>query len=280
MSLDTNERMFWFRGNTMAVGGRIESPVNENIDAQATCTLPPTGGFAAASAGRFNYKNIIRFERAASTVSGQKVKHGETTAGETLVTVTIEGLNVLDVITADRVVARMTSKHAKDQGETRSQPEILPFGSHFENLRIGGVPIELKPYPKLLREGRHEGLIHSHACGTGDSEGVLWIDSRGNRINEVTGWRGELLDAESPESDSVRLTPLFNVGKGSAGVPAGSMMNGEHGIHIPGFGVVYFGEYLVTRASRRLTMMRIELGCPITGSIVCGNVDSNGHWDP
>ena len=70
------------------------------------------------------------------------------------------------------------------------------------------------------------------------------------------------------------------IGRGDTAVPAGSTMNGEHGILIPGFGVVYFGEYLITPTSRRLTMLRIELGCPITGSIVCGYVDANGHWDP
>lgn len=95
MSHKENERMFWFRGSTMAVGGRIVSPVCENIDAQAASVLPPTGGFAAASVGGFNYKNIIRFDRATSTVSGQKVEHGKNAIGEriktgdTLVTVAI-----------------------------------------------------------------------------------------------------------------------------------------------------------------------------------------------
>lgn len=267
------QRMFWFRGSTMAVGGRIESPVCENIDAQGACVLPPTGGFASASVEKFNHRNIVGFDRVSSTVSGQKVRHGKRTAGETLVTVAIEGLNVLDVITADRVVARMTSLHMREEKGAPSRSEILPFGSHFENLRIGGVPVDLRPYPDLIGVGDHDALTNRCARSADRSEGFPWIDANGAPIREDAG------QAEG-RPDRVRLAPLFRLGKGGAAAPDGSAMQGEHGIRIPGFGVVYFGEYLVTRASRRLTMMRIELGCPIAGSIVCGNVDSNGHWDP
>ena len=179
MSHKANERMFWFRGSAMVVAGRIESPVCDNIDAQGACVLPPTGGFSAASVERFDYRNIIRFERATSTVSGQRVQHGEETAGETLVTVAIEGLNVLDVITADRVVARMTSRHVKGERDRLPNPRILPFGSHFENLRIGGIPVELTPYAELVCEGDHDALTRPRTDGPGESERFPWIDSNG-----------------------------------------------------------------------------------------------------
>ncbi|MFZ5636124.1 MAG: hypothetical protein ACOY82_06005 [Pseudomonadota bacterium] len=272
-----HQRMFWFRGSTMAVGGRIESPVCETIDAQGACVLPPTGGFASASVEKFSHRNIIGFDRVSSTVSGQKVRHGKQTAGETLVTVAIEGLNVLNVVTADRVVARMSSMHVREDDEASSRSEILPFGSHFENLRIGGVPIDLKPYPELVERGDHEALIRPCA-----DRSFPWIDANGVPIREddAGGEAQSDLQRRGSVPDRPRLAPLFRLGKDGAAVPPGCSMRGEHGIRIPGFGVVYFGEYLVTRASRRLTMMRIELGCPITGSIVCGNVDSNGHWDP
>lgn len=281
MSHKTNDRTFWFRGNTMVAGGHIESPVRENIDAQGSCTLSPTGGFATASVGGFDCRNILRFERATSTVSGQIVTHDREEAGETLVTVAIEGLNVLDVITADRVVARMTSRHVKDERSRHPDPEILPFGSHFENLRIGGIPVELTPYRELIREGHHDALIESRSDRTGEDGSFPWIDSNGEAL------RADEAAPEKPGSshpgsrgERTRLAPLFDVGKSRAAALAGTARHGAHGIRIPGFGVAYFGEYLVARASRRLTMLRIELGCPITGRIVCANVDSNGHWDP
>jgi hypothetical protein len=284
MSLNTDQRMFWFRGSTMAVGGRIVSPVSENIDAQAACILPPTGGFAAASIDRFNYKNIISFKRATGTVSGQKVEYKGNKAGkaqvkgETLVTVAIDGLNVLDVITADRVVARMTSRHAKnEEAEPQFEPEMLPFGSYFENLRIGGELVGLRPYSELVREGTYTKLIE---CHTGGRDTFKFTDAHGDAdgariMNAVRSAK------QTPSvSDQVLLAPLFNLGDWKSAPSDRKKLGGEHGIPIPGFGIVYFGEYLITRTSRRLTMLRIELGCPITGSIVCGNVDTNGHWDP
>ena len=277
MSHNASERMFWFRGSAMAVGGIIAGPLHESISAQAASILPPTGGFANASADRFNYRNIIGFDRAASTISGQKVAHGKDTVAETLVTVVVEGLNILDVITADRVVARLTSRHAKEKKEPRHQPEILPFGSHFENLRIGGVPVEIRPYPELVCEGSHETLTKS---SPDPSKRFPWIDSHGVRIGAPRLPPKVKSDKSRHDPNQVRMAPLFKMSQGGTTAPAGCTMHGEHGILIPGFGVVYFGEYLITPTSRRLTMLRIELGCPITGSIVCGYVDTNGHWDP
>ena len=55
------------------------------------------------------------------------------------VTATIEGLNILDMVTADRIVARVTSKQRLDEEE----PTILSIGSRIENLRIAGCPIQV-----------------------------------------------------------------------------------------------------------------------------------------
>ncbi|NOT87472.1 MAG: hypothetical protein HOP03_04745 [Lysobacter sp.] len=264
----------------MVMGGRIVSPVCDNIDAQGTCVLPPMGGFASTSVGRFDYRNIVGFERATSTVSGQKVTHEGITSGDTLVTVAIEGLNILDVITADRVVARMTSTNA--ERKNGSDPEALPFGSHFENLRIGGVPIELSPYPQLVSEetSTYQKLVRACLRRCDSSECVPFMYSSGAPIDDNEIPEDHFSDVLKTTSDRTLLAPLFNLKEIQSALPAGCTPSGMHGIAIPGFGVAYFGEYLITRASRRLTMLRIELGCPITGRIMCANVDSNGHWDP
>lgn len=289
MSHEKDERRFWFRGSTMAVGGRITGPICESIDPQGACVLPPGGGYASASIENFNFKNIVRFERVTSTLSGQKVRHPDGLAGETLVTTAIEGLNILDVITADRVVARITSQHLENERES----EILPFGSQFENLRIGGIPIELESYPELLRGGRYKEIT-----GSSRTDSFPFIDANGNPIKTeepqtkpaarsqtkqeiAAGARPEEAAKESRfPSDRTLLAPLFRLDKKKGVIPVGARTKGQHGIFVPGFGIVYLGEYLITRDSRQLTMLRVELGCPISGSIVCANAIGNGHWDP
>lgn len=273
MSHKPRERMFWYRGNAMAFGGRITSPVCESLDAQGSSVLPPTGGFASATAGPFDHRGIVSIERATSTVSGRSAEHDGIATRDTLVTVAVEGLNVLDVVTADRVVARMTSKHPEGDGE----PEMLPFGSYFENLRIGGHPIELTPYPDLVRNGRYRDVAST--CSD------RFIDAQGTPVSLEEG--GELRTDEwtpgapSPVfEDRLLLAPLFDAGSKNGYAPVGCEMRGANVIHVPGFGTIYLGEYLISRYSRRLTMLRIELGCPVEGTIVAANGGINGSDYP
>jgi hypothetical protein len=42
------------------------------------------------------------------------------------------------------------------------------------------------------------------------------------------------------------------------------------------FGMVYLAEMYVDGNSRRLTMLRIELGCPVEGGVAAGSVGGNG----
>lgn len=58
----------------------------------------------------------------------------------------------------------------------------------------------------------------------------------------------------------------------------GSTPRGINGIYIPNLGAFYFGEVLVQWSTRRLTMIRMELGSPTGGSGSVGDVDTNGSW--
>ena len=52
----------------------------------------------------------------------------------------------------------------------------------------------------------------------------------------------------------------------------------QHVVTVPDFGKIFFGEILITDLSRRLTMLRLELGSPIGGSLCCAEVETNGSW--
>ena len=47
-------------------------------------------------------------------------------------------------------------------------------------------------------------------------------------------------------------------------------------IDIPQFGSVYLGELFISPDARRLTMLRVELGCAIEGTLLACELD--GHW--
>jgi hypothetical protein len=47
---------------------------------------------------------------------------------------------------------------------------------------------------------------------------------------------------------------------------------------IPDIGTLFFGEIMIERGRRRLTMVRGALGSPIGGSMCAGDVQDNGSW--
>jgi len=46
------------------------------------------------------------------------------------------------------------------------------------------------------------------------------------------------------------------------------------------FATLYFGEFRISKFARRLTMLRVELGCDVGGSLSLGDGSGNGQWEP
>ena len=54
-----------------------------------------------------------------------------------------------------------------------------------------------------------------------------------------------------------------------------------HALIIPDFGRVFFGEMVITECSRRLTMVRCQLGSADGGELSAAEGEANGHtWPP
>jgi hypothetical protein len=51
-------------------------------------------------------------------------------------------------------------------------------------------------------------------------------------------------------------------------------------IYWDNFGWIILGEFLISAQYRRLTMVRLELGSPVAGSMALGEVETNGHTVP
>lgn len=140
------DQVFLYHALASGVSGHITLPFQEVIQVQAPSALPFTGGYSASRAEGFRYKDILSFSFASTVSTGSESSH----FFNTLATATVEGLNIFDVVTADRVVARLASKYSKDTGEQSS----TFAGSHFENLRIAGYPVEVEIDPERLKSAR------------------------------------------------------------------------------------------------------------------------------
>ncbi|HEX7192430.1 MAG TPA: hypothetical protein VF381_12755 [Thermoanaerobaculia bacterium] len=113
----------------------MTKPCCENIPSLATASLSITGGESYSTIRDYNWKGLISFEEASAYATGS-MDHG---AYNTLSTVTVKNLNVANMVHADLLVARVTSKHLPGAPEG----EITFTGSMIRNLVVAGREVDV-----------------------------------------------------------------------------------------------------------------------------------------
>jgi len=245
------KQSFAFHANAYALNASFHRPVACNIEALAATCLPIIGGHAQACATDYCVPRLAKFKSAHSHVSGsmQKMEKGEFATTQAITT--ILGLNIMDVITADRITARLTSEHKIGEREGH----ILAIGSTFENLRIAGFTFNI-----ILR---HELLLESKT----HAELAKKVDSLKKN--------GRLANTE----DGVVLCSL--VEKIETDFPGLSDADKKkHIIQVPHLGTISFAELLSFEGLKTLTMLRFDLGSPDGGSGSAGGSTVNGRTPP
>src|SRR5947209_4481455 len=126
---------FLYHAQGTALGGVLRRPFSYVIESQAATSLSISGGYGSARASNYRFQEVVSFREAYTQVSGSQ--NPEDGSYNTLVSTTIEGLNIDQMVTAERVVARLVTKHDLKDMETR----VVPTGTEFVDLRIAGYPI-------------------------------------------------------------------------------------------------------------------------------------------
>ena len=140
-------RVHFYHADGSALGGRIERPFDHIVPVQAALSLPAVGGFASIRSEKFRFQSLISFEAAETQLSGSfNERNGSWT---TQVSSAVENLNVLNVVTADRVVAQISTEHPA----TGYVPKVSFVGTQFVNLRIGGHKSQPNSRRGILRSG-------------------------------------------------------------------------------------------------------------------------------
>jgi hypothetical protein len=271
-------KVFLYHAHGFALGGMITQPFKENIESHAATSLPSIGGFASVKAENYSLKEIVSYDGAHTYVSGIQNDDG---VHSSVATSTLEGLNILDVITADAIIGRLSARH-KDGAPA----EIITLGSSFVNLKIAGQPVEvdldndlftLNPtYSGLLDHLQGKGKAAKKApsgksryqwgaAGTDVPKGM----EKGMLIPSATGWN---------HANGILHTSLVKQIR-----PVGSNSSPEeppyaYAIQIPHVGTVYLGELFVSADTKRLSMLRVELGSPVVASMQAVSAVTNGSW--
>jgi hypothetical protein len=267
-----------YNAEANVLSASLIQPLKETIKARASVKLPKGGHYRFKKADPFRFEGIISYRTGYTQVAGHPSSKKDGFA--TLSTSVLEGLNVLDVVTADRVVAQISTVHPKfGKGPV---PSVTFLGTRFENLRIGGHKVEVERNLQIL--GSKRGGNDSYF----DDDNIkAEVAKQRDEVAKTKGFSDWADEAYPKDPVAVNGNAVFqcSVVKGITGAPVECF---GHVIDLPHFGRIYLGELKVTREPSndpeeyekyrfRLTMIRLQMGCIAQGSASAVAVDTNGQ---
>ena len=242
--LELPESRFYFDASGHALSGAFRRPVPYVIPAQAAISLPTIGGHTRSRSEDFSADHLASFKLAHTHGSGSRQDDGTLT---TAVTTSVEKLNILDVVTADRIVLRLTHEH-KPSKSGKQEGHILALGSHFDNLRIAGYEVDVTL--------RHDLLIETDTYAK--LRAKVATDKKSGKIARVG-------------DDNILCSLVEKIETKLPGVDPKS-----HIIEVPHFGRISLAELLITPASITATMIHLDLGSPDEATLAVAEVKVNG----
>jgi len=240
---------FNFHAHGHGLSGEFRHPLWSIIPAQASASLSTIGGIAVAQAENFHFQDFICFKSAHTHISGKR-RRGETETFVTHASTVVKGLNILGMVTADRIVSRLTSIHNPKEPEGH----IIAEDSRFEGLKINGEEVKV-----ILR---HELLVK---CKTFD-------DLKKGIANDKKSGKIVALD----EDRQVAICSLVEkIETKLSGVDLK-----RHLIEVKNFGKIFLAEVFAYPGTRTLTMLRLELGSPHVADLTVAETGGNGKPSP
>ncbi len=272
------ERTHNYYAEANVLGGHLVLPLEQKIEPQAHTKLPDNGGYFSQRLDGYRLESVISFRSAYSHVSGSRSnKPGG--GWNTLTTTVVEGLNVLEVLTADRVVGQTITEHPL----VGYVPSISFLGTRFENLRIAGYPVEVEFDHGIFGPKPMDDAPYTH------DEGFIGRVSRQyDRIGKHKDLPAELLKRYNRLSSTLGGSEAVECSLVNQAAGRYPGKNFGHVITVPGFGTITLAKLTVkhekphektkvpTKTTFTLTMIDLKLGCAIEGDVPVGNGGSNG----
>ncbi|MFZ0305551.1 MAG: hypothetical protein WAL75_22870 [Terracidiphilus sp.] len=279
---ETIERTHHYHAEATILSGHLHLPLAQEIKPQTHALLPRHGGYFSEHVAEYRLEGVISFKSAHTQVAGNhdpKPGHG----WATLTTTVVEGLNVLEVVTADRVVGQIITEHPL----VGYVPRISFLGTRFENLRVAGHPVELDIDHNILGDKPEGDGQYSKDSGLAARAGGQY-----KRILDSDGLPDDLRESYNRLSStlgSAEAVECSLVNRASGSYPGLSF---GHIIQVPDFGKIILARLKIshddhntpTGAPRvtnvNLTMVDLELGCAVKGNVPIGSGSSNGANNP
>jgi hypothetical protein len=276
------KRRFMFHGDAVAVGGRIVRPSEIVLDPMCASALPVTGGRTTCKIKGKSFGKFVSFGSATTSAEGLlqsrkqalAVSRGEierdTAHTTTSVRAEITNIKVGNKprLSVKRIVAALGAKSAPLGEETSVK---VHSSSSIEGVDINGHKLIITLNSSLYQRCDTSAKLLAEAAAP--PAAVAKTHAR-HFLGRVAGPPG------LPETQHDHVPSHGTIVKSIrwAGEPYPGATIDRHVVTVPEFGKIFFGEVAVHKMSRRLTMMRLELGSPVGGDAAFGDVQDNGTW--
>jgi hypothetical protein len=277
------EKRFFFHANAVALAGHVRRPDDSFIPAMASACLPVTGGVGEAVSKRASFGDLLSYRSASSRVSGDfedSSKAAEFTHGN-------HGKNGLPTATSaeSRVTGlRMTnggrvleieSLEAKMEAfsNRRGSTEFHSLSAEFQGVRVDGIGLKIATHCEVFTEyTTRQKLLQAFAKNQKFRDSYASFFFTEKPLNPR--------QRSLPQTQGIIYGTIVSNLEWEGPAPKSALIAGNS-VKIQGFGSIYFGEILIEESSRRLTLVRFQLGSPSGGDGSLAEVQTNGSsWPP
>jgi hypothetical protein len=309
-----------YHAGARLLSGELEHPIKQPIEHYGNVVIEKTRreSLFSESVGATSVEGLISFQAGHTRVIGSQLKNKKDIFGNdhsgwiTQSTSVLEGLNVGDVITADRLVAQISTEHPLTY--PGHVPKVTFLGTRFENLRIAGYPVEVElnlgfcgDRPAGDRPYLHDigflDRVQAQLGGIEDKEDLpesleKQYHAKITYINELKQRANEGSNGGRKGDSKLQCSLVKSIGP----IPIPGVRVFGNMIFIPDFGTISLAEVEVgieavedgfspnsgngssskPSYSNYFTvhMLNMHLGCPIVGTTQAATATANGRTHP
>lgn len=269
------------------LAAEVDRPTRHSIPTQAATALAASGGRGCHRVQDYKFDRFISLKEAYVEVGGSYDEDHKMHTGYALSV--IEGVNIADVLTADRVVSRMFV-YAPDDPTKEISFDIT--GSHFDNLRIAGHKVEVKLATHVFHDyDTYSKITEAHQEKATDK----WL--LGSKLEKYTNkelkdladeyhaldgisvlvneWQNKDKENRPADRGSYLFSPANDFDLAAQIGPSELLGYGSI-ICIPKFGVIRLAELTVHHHIRSLTMFRVQMCSTGNGTSDGGGTTGGG----
>jgi hypothetical protein len=281
MAAPTGRKPHQYNAEAYALIGQLNLPIKRNIPHQAHSKLGPKGGYISKHQERYRAGGVVSFALSRTHAGGAEDSNG--LGWSTVTTSVIEHFNLMDVVTADRIVSRVHVHHPFDG----YVPTVSFHGTRFENLRIAGHSVTLEMDLNFLGPKPKNDAGYLSDSGflkrVRDQRQQIWKDDPPQKIKDE--FPQNFPDPTIPAKGevSLRCSLVKQVSGGYSGSNFGPV------IYLPDFGRIYLATLRVAESDPAdgksnvpektrvtLKMIEFEMGSIGVGYGAAAVADPNG----